>query len=547
MLNHERVTDEADHCDIMASSVDGGEEEDKVKTQFVVRDGTYKRMTLSEYSRPNRVAYTTNQGNTAVKVSFITLPDPDPSGYPERLCFNTGKELYVFVYKGVKKAADLTKYVDKKIYKGTNPTSHDFNRFTATVDSISLVVGFSTGPIQLFDPIKREEKDFKTFNEHTSIDKSKVTCVRWVPNSKNLFLASYASGHMYLFNQDLPCCISTPSYQLLQSGEGYAVYTLKSKSPLNPVQRWVIGHEGSSINEFAFSPCNTYLAVVSQDGFLRVFNYSTMELVGRARSYYGGFLCVCWSPDSKYVVVGGEDDLITVWRLKDRCVVARGDGHHSWVSVVAFDPYSTQLDTEEDKVMCYRLGSVGQDTQLCLWDITEDVLTQTNIFTARTKTTTSNNSTITGNGTLKCHNNTNSTTNHKDSGDHSTSATHPVTSLTQRLAGFSFGSSDKKSSHDHNHHSNSRSSPNPGLSALDSTDPMRLIGTASCPRYDQCPRIEPLIRKKIAHERLTALVFKEDCFVAACQDGNVYTWARPGKISSQNSHLVAGTGSSTVV
>ncbi|KAI5706746.1 hypothetical protein M8J75_010942 [Diaphorina citri] len=512
MLNHERVTDEADHCDIMASSVDGGEEEDKVKTQFVVRDGTYKRMTLSEYSRPNRVAYTTNQGNTAVKVSFITLPDPDPSGYPERLCFNTGKELYVFVYKGVKKAADLTKYVDKKIYKGTNPTSHDFNRFTATVDSISLVVGFSTGPIQLFDPIKREEKDFKTFNEHTSIDKSKVTCVRWVPNSKNLFLASYASGHMYLFNQDLPCCISTPSYQLLQSGEGYAVYTLKSKSPLNPVQRWVIGHEGSSINEFAFSPCNTYLAVVSQDGFLRVFNYSTMELVGRARSYYGGFLCVCWSPDSKYVVVGGEDDLITVWRLKDRCVVARGDGHHSWVSVVAFDPYSTQLDTEEDKVMCYRLGSVGQDTQLCLWDITEDVLTQTNIFTARTKTTTSNNSTITGNGTLKCHNNTNSTTNHKDSGDHSTSATHPVTSLTQRLAGFSFGSS-----------------------------------TASCPRYDQCPRIEPLIRKKIAHERLTALVFKEDCFVAACQDGNVYTWARPGKISSQNSHLVAGTGSSTVV
>lgn len=116
-------------------------------------------------------------------------------------------------------AADLTKYVDKKIYKGTNPTSHDFNRFTATLDSICLVVGFSTGPIQLFDPIKREEKDLKTFNEHTSIDKSKVTCVRWVPNSKNLFLASYASGHIYLFNQDLPCCISTPSYQPLQSGK----------------------------------------------------------------------------------------------------------------------------------------------------------------------------------------------------------------------------------------------------------------------------------------------------------------------------------------
>ena len=28
----------------------------------------------------------------------------------------------------------------------------------------------------------------------------------------------------------------------------------------------------------------------------------------------------------------------------------------------------------ESNVTCYRLGSVGQDTNLCLWDITEDML-----------------------------------------------------------------------------------------------------------------------------------------------------------------------------
>ena len=54
--------------------------------------------------------------------------------------------------------------------------------------------------------------------------------------------------------------------------------------------------------------------MASQDGFLRIFNYDTMEPVGRARSYFGGFLCVCWSPDGKYVVCGGEDDLVTVYR-----------------------------------------------------------------------------------------------------------------------------------------------------------------------------------------------------------------------------------------
>lgn len=194
------------------------------------------------------------------------------------------------------------------------------------------------------------------------------------------------------------------------------------------------------------------LAIASQDGFLRVFQYDTMELLGIARSYFGGFLCVCWSPDGKYIVVGGEDDLVTVWSLNERRVVARGQGHRSWVSVVAFDPFTTSYSnwdggpdfSDDENAMndggnhstghhnghrrsqqdfvnnnnnngldefsttsklqngiksnrgkrggsmllgsppaeqvktatSYRLGSVSQDTQLCLWDLTEDVLRQ---------------------------------------------------------------------------------------------------------------------------------------------------------------------------
>lgn len=60
-------------------------------------------------------------------------------------------------------------------------------------------------------------------------------------------------------------------------------------------------------------------------------------------------------------------------------------------------------------------------------------------------------------------------------------------------------------------------------------DPIRLLGTSVCPRLDEVPLLEPLICKKIANERLTALVFREDCFVTACQEGYVFTWARPNK------------------
>ena len=55
------------------------------------------------------------------------------------------------------------------------------------------------------------------------------------------------------------------------------------------------------------------------------------------------------------------------------------------------------------------------------------------------------------------------------------------------------------------------------------------LGWVGCPRLNETPLLEPVVVKKIAHERLTSLVFKEECIVTACQDGYVCTWARPGR------------------
>lgn len=52
------------------------------------------------------------------------------------------------------------------MYKGTNPTCHDFNNYSLTADSVSLLIGFSTGQIQLIDPVKKELS--KLFNEEVS-------------------------------------------------------------------------------------------------------------------------------------------------------------------------------------------------------------------------------------------------------------------------------------------------------------------------------------------------------------------------------------------
>ncbi|TNM95099.1 hypothetical protein fugu_017858 [Takifugu bimaculatus] len=449
----------------------GGKEMNEIKTQFTTREGVYKLLTHSEYSRPNRVPFN-SQGSNPVKVSFVNVNDQ--SGNGERICFNVGRELYFYIYKGVRKAADLSKPIDKRIYKGTQPTCHDFNPLTATAESVSLLVGFSAGQVQLIDPIKKETS--KLFNEERLIDKSRVTCVRWVPGSESLFLVAHSSGSMYLYNVENTCGTTAPHYQLLKQGENYAVHTCKSKSARNPLLRWTVG-EGA-LNEFAFSPDGKFLACASQDGFLRVFGFDAAELHGTMKSYFGGLLCVCWSPDGRYIVAGGEDDLVTVWSFSDCRVIARGHGHKSWVSVVAFDHCTTSVEdgdvpaefsgsdedfhehinfgagreransahsrlskrnsTESRPVsVTYRFGSVGQDTQLCLWDLTEDILFP-HLPLSRTRTNTNVTSSLspltTGQSTNTSVSSTNpSCTNSKDNVSNSSTSGNQANSLPSTL------------------------------------------------------------------------------------------------------------------
>lgn len=120
----------------------------------------------------------------------------------------------------------------------------------------------------------------------------------------------------------------------------------------------------------------------------------------------------------RYVAAGGEDDLVAVYSVADRCLVAHCEGHNSWVSRVVFDPWldptcCTSAHTSFSGAAppaaaaaaaaggsgtptggsgsalgsaggiaktsygsslpgagtIYRLASVGQDATLCLWDV----------------------------------------------------------------------------------------------------------------------------------------------------------------------------------
>ncbi|GMT10947.1 hypothetical protein PFISCL1PPCAC_2244 [Pristionchus fissidentatus] len=594
---------------------------EELKSHFVTREGTYRLMTLAEYSRPNRVPLNQLQAGNAiccapVRVSFLSvntakpdsttsptrsapppslmngcLSDDDPlrdaEHVPDRICFNVGREIYVYLYRGTTAAADLTHPIDKRVYKGTFPTCHDFNGETATMTSCSLLIGFSAGQVQMIDPFQKEYQMSRLYNEERLIDKTPVTCIRWVPGHPQHFLASHSSGCMYLYHEEIPCAAVTPTYQLFKQGDKFSVFTCKTKTSRNPVYKWQIG-KGGAIHQFAFSPVDqNIMATVGHDGYLRIFNYHSMELLSFMKSYFGGLLCLSWSPDGALIATGGEDDLLTVYSFSERRVVCRGLGHKSWISQVSFDPHACVLEegtasgigavSEEEGAIrtrrcgttlssastsmsrlsstsgvatlalagtstpngsmhntsangppaigvSYRLGSVGHDTQLCLWDVTDDVLKQP-LNSQRHR----NSTLITPLGDLQI------------SPDGVASSVSPGSvgamkdskrKKLQRkgLAAFAAvklgGNSERRSRE-------AASSSSSGGDAIDGSpiaaEESKLLGTRFCPRMSELPVIEPLICKKIAHERLTVLEFRKDCFVTACQEGFICTWARPGK------------------
>ena len=483
----------------------------------------------------------------------------------------------------------------------------------------------------------------RLYNEERMIDKSRVTCLAWAPGRGDTFLVSHASGSLYSYQADSQCANIPPQWQYYKGGDSYTVYTAKNKTTKNPVYRISVGV--GPINEFVFSPCGAYLALVSQDGWLRVFHLDSLELVASARSYFGGLLCCCWSPDGKYIVLGGEDDLVTVYSFHERRVVVRGQGHRSWVSVVSFDVYNLSYDALPDgldfsgsddesgsgraainspstsqrsgagpalesgprqvrgvtevaspptphpaitssAVTCYRFGSVGQDTLICLWDLTEDVLKQVPgrgrvRQEKRDGGTMSHSNSVTSKDSGLANTDT-SSSNHSSgassSGSTDTGKASSTSSLTHKLASLGLGSKDKERDKEHKRtfslpgrggHNKDKNKESSGARIKDSkankdgsvtnSESGRACGISPSvvmvvfrrlwpglgwvPQTERDPRAgagrgeedrSREVRLRLTPTslrllfRLTSLVFKESCLVTACQDGYVCTWARPG-------------------
>ncbi|GIK06962.1 hypothetical protein Aspvir_002615 [Aspergillus viridinutans] len=274
----------------------------------------------------------------------------------------------------------------KILFTKAHMLCHDINELTKSPSHIDMVMGSSAGDIIWYEPIFQK---YARINKNGVVSNSPVTHIKWIPGSENLFMASHANGQLVVYDKEKEDALFTPEIQdqsaeALKASSRQPLQVLKSvnsrNQKTNPVALWKLANQ--RISHFAFSPDQRHLAVVLDDGSLRVMDYLKEEVLDIFRSYYGGLICVCWSPDGKYIVTGGQDDLVTIWSFPERKIVARCQGHNSWVSAVAFDPWQCDERT-------YRFGSVGDDCRLLLWDFSVGMLHRPKVHQASARQRTS--------------------------------------------------------------------------------------------------------------------------------------------------------------
>jgi len=476
-----------------------------IKSHFRTQEGIYKLEVCAPFGQTNNFHHTKFP---APRLTGLALQGQH--GVCDKIVYNYGRELY-FLSSQELKEHESEAVFNKHTFKSC-PTCHDINLLTRCEESVQMLIGSVCGQVYLLNTVRWEL--LRTFNEDYTIEplQSSVTCVKWIPGSETMFVAAYASGNLYLFNTELPTPEST-AFNLYKQGDSFNIHVCKGKAKSKVVTKWQL--RCGIIHEFSFSLDCKHLAVVSQDGFLRIFDFTNEELVAVMRSYFGALLCVCWSPDGRYVVTGGEDDLVTVWSLQDHRLIARGEGHRSWVTMVAFDPWTSQglssngsaiRESDSDELPVYRFGSVGQDAHVFLWDLCEESLQPSTWRTPcraedehyASQTLPLNSSSARQRWTSKV----------SDSG----SATLPHRNKLSKLRSY------VRHSHSDSHLSDSTLQHIPYCSILD---------TVRVPRMYEVARIEPLVCKRVATEHLTSILFNKECILLACNEGNVQVWARP--------------------
>ena len=165
----------------------------------------------------------------------------------------------------------------KILFTKAHMLCHDVNQLTRHASHIDVVMGSSASDIIWYEPMSQK---YARINKNGIINPTPVSKIKWIPGSENHFLAAHVDGTLVVYDKEKEDAqfVSEELVDEAISIEDEDQSTLKvtksvnsTNQKANPVACWKLSNQ--AINDFAFSKDNRHLAVVAEDGYLRIMDY----------------------------------------------------------------------------------------------------------------------------------------------------------------------------------------------------------------------------------------------------------------------------------
>ncbi|ODQ48653.1 hypothetical protein PICMEDRAFT_70273 [Pichia membranifaciens NRRL Y-2026] len=185
---------------------------------------------------------------------------------------------------------------------------------TSGEKNLDILFGFATGDILWLNPLRMK---YSRWNKNGKIKSGLITSLQWSKCGK-FAIAGFADGEVLTFSRNLedPESAYQPTVQIKER-HMRTVRSLKTQQnqSANPVAHYKFSKK--PITHVTIHPIfHNVVALTSDDGLLRIFDLLTETITDIVPSYYAGLLVTEFTPDGKYIAVGGEDDIVSIFEFQ---------------------------------------------------------------------------------------------------------------------------------------------------------------------------------------------------------------------------------------
>lgn len=178
--------------------------------------------------------------------------------------------------------------LSKVLFTKAHALCHDVNDLTKSTSHLDVIMGTSASDVLWYEPMVQK---YARINKNGTINNSPISHIKWLPGSENLFMAAHFNGSLVVYDKEKEDAQFVPEEpdpvvgitdgKTNESCRPSPFRVLKSVNSqnqrTNPVAYWKLSNK--KINQFALSPDNRHLAVVLEDGSLRIIDYLKEQYV----------------------------------------------------------------------------------------------------------------------------------------------------------------------------------------------------------------------------------------------------------------------------